>query len=324
MVENRYPEDRSGDPVDTLTPKAVTLVEVGPRDGLQFEKMVVPTDRKLALITRLIAAGLNRIQVASFVHPGKVPQMADAEQLIGCLPRIQGVEYSALVLNQRGLDRALASGIEAVEISISASDSHSRRNSGMTHEAALEQGLDMIGRAISAGLTVRASVQCAFGCVHEGDIPTGRVAAIVGRFIDGGAQAISLADTTGMASPPLVKAVLKALPRFDRLPLALHLHDTRGLGLVNLMAAMSRGVTVFDTALAGMGGCPFVPGAAGNIATEDTAHLLATLGIRTGVNVARVAAISLDMEAFFKKRFPGRMHRLTAPLTRPATTSTGP
>ena len=294
-------------------PDAVTLVEVGPRDGFQFEKTVVPTHRKLSVIARLVAAGLKQIQVASFVHPEKVPQMADAGPLIKRLPRQDGVVYTALVLNRRGLDRAMASGIAAVEISLSASDSHSRKNAGMAHGDALDQGLRMIDQAISAGLHVRASVQCAFGCVDEGQIPTARIAGIVRRFVEHGVHVLALADTTGMGSPPLIEGVLDAvLPLAGRMPLALHLHDTRGLGLVNLMAALKYGVSIFDTALAGMGGCPFVPGAAGNIGTEDTAHLLGCLGIHTGVDYRQVSAVSRDMEAFFLKSFPGRMHRVTA------------
>jgi len=294
-------------------PDAVTLVEVGPRDGFQFEKTVVPTHRKLSVIARLVAAGLKQIQVASFVHPEKIPQMADAGPLIRQLPRQDGVVYTALVLNRRGLDRAMASGIAAVEISLSASDPHSRKNAGMAHGDALDQGLHMIDQAISAGLHVRASVQCAFGCVDEGQIPAARIAGIVRRFVEHGVHVLALADTTGMGSPPLIKGVLDAvLPLAGRMPLALHLHDTRGLGLVNLMAALKYGVSIFDTALAGMGGCPFVPGAAGNIGTEDTAHLLGCLGIHTGVDYRQVSAVSRDMEAFFLKSFPGRMHRVTA------------
>ncbi len=305
--------------MEKLMPAAVTLVEVGPRDGFQFEKTVVPTERKLAVIGRLVAAGLKHIQVASFVHTAKMPQMADAEQLIRRLPRDDGVRYTALVLNQRGLDRAMAAGVAAVEISLSASDTHSRKNAGMAHGEALDQGLRMIDQAVSAGLHVRASVQCAFGCVYEGPLPAARIAGILGRFVDQGAPELVLADTTGMGSPPVIKGLLDAvLPCCGRLPLALHLHDTRGLGLVNLMAALACGVSTFDTALAGMGGCPFVPGAAGNIATEDTSHLLETLGIRTGVDYRRVGAVSRDMEAFFQKSFPGRMHRLTAFTAPPA------
>jgi hydroxymethylglutaryl-CoA lyase len=299
--------------VDNILPGAVTLVEVGPRDGFQFEKTVVPTDQKLSVIARLVAAGLKHIQVASFVHPQKVPQMADASAVIRQLPRQDGVVYTALVLNQRGLDRAMASGIAAVEISFSASDSHSRKNAGMTHGEAMAQGLHMVDQAISAGLHVRASVQCAFGCVDEGRIPAARIAGIVRRFVGHGVHVLALADTTGMGSPPLIEGVLDViLPLCDRTPVALHLHDTRGLGLVNLVAALKYGISIFDTALAGMGGCPFVPGAAGNIGTEDTAHLLESLGIHTGVNYFQVSAVSRDMEALFRKPFPGRMHRVTA------------
>lgn len=305
--------------MNNTTPQVVTLLEVGPRDGFQFEKRVVPTDRKLAVIARLAAAGLKHIQVGSFVHPAKVPQMADAEQLIDQLPRDDGVIYSALVLNQHGLDRSMASGIQAVEISLSASDTHSLKNTGMSHKEALDQGLHMIDQAVSAGLRVRASVQCAFGCVYEGRLSTARISDIIRRFADHGAHGLSLADTTGMGSPPVVEKILDAvLPLAGRLPMALHLHDTRGLGLVNLMAALTYGISTFDSALGGMGGCPFVSGAAGNIATEDTNHLLETLGIHTGVNTRRVSTVTHEMEAFFNKRFPGRMHRLSAPALIPA------
>lgn len=304
-----------GDPVNQGKPKQVTLVEVGPRDGFQFEKTVVPTERKLDVIARLAAAGLRRIQVTSFVHPARVPQMADAETLTARLPQESPVEYSALVLNERGLKRALDSGIHTIEISLSASDPHSRKNAGMPHAEALARGLTMIDRAVSAGLNVRASIQCAFGCVEEGLVPTARIAETIRRFVDRGVHELSLADTTGMGSPPAIRKILDTVrPLSGGLPLALHLHDTRGLGLVNLMAAMDCGVAIFDTSLAGMGGCPFVPGAAGNIATEDTAYLLSSLGIDTGVDIDRVGAISRDLEAFFNTSFSGRIHRLASHL----------
>ncbi len=292
-------------------PNSVTLVEVGPRDGFQFEETIVPTERKVAVIEELVAAGLKQIQVASFVHPTKVPQMADADALIGRLPRYDDVVYTALVLNRQGLERAMASGIGAVEISLSASDSHSRKNAGMSHSDALDHAIGMIDEAISARMFVRASLQCAFGCVYDGPTSLSRVESVVRRFADHGAHVLALADTTGMGSPDQIKRVLDTvLPLTGHLPMALHLHDTRGLGLVNLMAALSRGVALFDTALAGMGGCPFVAGAAGNIATEDAAHLLETLGIETGVDYDRVGRISREMEVFFQKTFPGRMHHL--------------
>jgi hydroxymethylglutaryl-CoA lyase len=292
-------------------PDRVTLVEVGPRDGFQQEKTIVPTQRKRIIIETLVEVGLKWIQVASFVHPLKVPQMADADSLIRQLPRYDDVFYTALVLNDRGLERAMASGINAVEISLSASDTHSKRNTGMAHDEALAQILPMIDEAVSAGLHVRASVQCAFGCVYEGPVPIERVAGIVQQFVHHGATVPALADTTGMGSPSSIQRALDAvLPVTDRLPLAIHLHDTRGLGLVNLMAALKYGVSIFDTSFAGMGGCPFVPGAAGNIATEDTAYLLETLGIQTGIDYRRLAVLSRETESFFNKTFPGRVHRL--------------
>jgi len=292
-------------------PDRVTLVEVGPRDGFQQEETVVPTEHKVLIVKELVEAGMKWIQVASFVHPVKVPQMSDADRLIQKLPRYDHVVYTALVLNDRGLERALASGIHAVEISLSASDAHSQRNTGMPHGEALAHILPLIGRALSAGLHVRASVQCAFGCHYEGSVPIDRVVGIIRQFIHHGASVVALADTTGMGSPLSVQRMLDAvLPVTNRNPLAIHLHDTRGLGLVNLMAALKYGVSIFDTSFAGMGGCPFVPGAAGNIATEDTAYLLESLGIQTGIDYRRLAVVSRDAESFFNKSFPGRIHRL--------------
>jgi len=292
-------------------PDFVTLVEVGPRDGFQQERAIVPTQHKREIIERLVKAGLKWIQVASFVDPVKIPQMADAESLIRQLPQIDDVVYTALVLNSRGLERAMAAGIKAVEISLSPSDTHSKKNTGMTHDEALEQILPMIDRAVSAGLHVRASIQCAFGCVYEGSVPIDRITGIIQQFVNHGAHVPALADTTGMGSPLIIQRMLDAvLPVMDRLPLAIHLHDTRGLGLVNLMAALKYGVSIFDTSFAGMGGCTFVPGAAGNIATEDTAYLMESLGIRTGVDYRRIASVSRETESFFKKTFPGRIHRL--------------
>ncbi len=292
-------------------PDRVTLQEVGLRDGFQFETKTVPTDLKSTVNRQLVAAGVNQRQVASFVHPRKVPQMADADRLFARLLPQADVVYSALVLNQRGLNRALAAGVQAVEISISVSDTHSQRNAGLTHDQALGQGLAMIRQAVAEGLQVRASLQCAFGCAYEGPVAMDRIIRIVGQFADQGAHILALADTTGMATPRLIATVLNNIqPLAGALPLALHLHDTRGLGLINLMTALTYGITMFDTALAGMGGCPFVPGAAGNIATEDTAYLLESLGIYTGVKYRQVGAVSRHMESFLNTRFAGRMHRV--------------
>jgi hydroxymethylglutaryl-CoA lyase len=295
-------------------PRQVILTEVGPRDGFQFERKWIPTELKAELIGLLVSAGLTRIQVTSFVNPGKAPQMADAEQLVGLLPKKDAVAYSGLALNLAGVERACRAGLSWIEISISASDTHSRKNSGMAFEKALDQGLAMIQLAKHHNMRLRAGIQCAFGCAYEGPVAVNRVLDIARRFIDQGIDSLAIADTTGMATPPAITDLLSALaPMAGNTLLALHLHDTRGLGLVNLMTALQQGITRFDTAFGGMGGCPFVPGAAGNIATEDTIHLLNSLGIETGVDPARVAQCSRKMESFLEKPLSGKLYRLLAP-----------
>jgi hydroxymethylglutaryl-CoA lyase len=290
-------------------PNKVTLIEVGPRDGFQFEARTLPTEIKLQIIEGLVHAGLKHIQVASFVNPARVPQMADAEELARGLPEADGVEYSGLVLNSRGVERAYHSGMKHVEISISASDTHSRKNTGMTLAQAQTAGTDMIRLAKQYNMTVRAGIQCTFGCVYEGRIAPRQVLKMVRNFLKSGIDALALSDTTGMGDPASVGNLLELLvPETGNLPIFLHFHDTRGLGLVNLMTALDYGVTRFDTALGGMGGCPFVAGAAGNIATEDTAYLLNSLDIETGVDIPEVARCSRQLEEFFGKSFSGKMH----------------
>ncbi len=278
-------------------PKHVTLIEVGPRDGFQFEARTLPTEIKLEIIEKLATAGLTHIQVTSFVNPTRVPQMADAEQLVGQLPKAAGVEFSGLVLNRQGVERAYHSGLDYVEVSISASDSHSRKNAGMTLEEARKMAVEMIRLAREYNLTIRAGVQCAFGCVDEGAIPPHRVLKIARSFLDCGIDALALSDTTGMGHPASVANLLEfLLPDTDNVPIIMHFHDTRGLGLVNVMTALDHGISRFDTALGGMGGCPFVRGAAGNISTEDTAHLMAQLDIETGIDISKVADCSKQLE----------------------------
>jgi len=292
-------------------PNKVTLIEVGPRDGFQFEKRIIPTNLKVEIISGLVDAGLRDIQVTSFVHPDVVPQMADAEDLLRRLLKRNDVRYSALVLNEKGVERAHLSGLQHIEISISASDTHSRKNAGMPFEKALEMGKDMVRLAREYNMEIRAGIQCAFGCVYEGRIPEERVLKITTEFLKIGIQTLAISDTTGMADPRLIKNLIKKLmPEVGNTPVVLHLHDTRGLGLVNVMSAMECGVTRFDTALAGMGGCPFVSGAAGNIATEDTVNLMRSLNIKTGIDISKVATCSQKLEDFFEKRFSGKMHRL--------------
>ena len=295
----------------SVMPEAVTILEVGPRDGLQFEKKVLPTSLKVALITDLVDAGLKAIQVASFVNPDLVPQMADAEALVAQLPIRSGVVYNGLVLNVRGVERAAAAGLKSVEISISASEMHSRNNVHMTVKESMAQAGDMIRISKENGMTVRAGIQCAFGFGGEENIPFHRIRRIVEKYMEQGIDMLCLSDTTGMADPGKIDAVMEKLrPVAGDLDMALHFHDTRGLGLVNVRAALKYGIRYFDASLAGMGGCPFVPGAAGNIATEDLANFLHTCHVETGVDIKKLSRCSRRLETFFEKRFPGRMHRL--------------
>jgi hydroxymethylglutaryl-CoA lyase len=291
-------------------PKKVTLIEVGPRDGFQFEAKIIPTDLKIEIISCLANAGIKNIQVTSFVNPRTVLQMADAESLLQHLPKKKGVAYSGLALNPMGVDRAHLGGLDHIEISISASDTHSRKNTNMTFEQAFENSKIMVRLAQKYGIRIRAGIQCAFGCVFEGKIFQETVLNITRKFIDWGVDMIAISDTTGMATPVAITDLIdKLLPIAGNTPIAFHLHDTRGLGPVNVTAAMACGITHFDTSLAGMGGCPFIPGASGNIATENTAYLMESLNIETGIDIKTVSHCSSKLEDFVGKPFPGKMYR---------------
>lgn len=297
--------------LDLAYPAEATLIEVGTRDGFQNEKKLIPTALKVQIIERLVAAGISQLQIASFVNPNLVPQMADAEDVCRRVNFQPDVTYSGLALNERGVIRAAAAGVNAVDVSISTSDTHSRKNAGCSLAEARGRLKKMIGRGKREGLEVRAGLQTIWGCHYEGVIPLDRILGMVGEILDQGADFVSLADSTGMANPKSMRLLLdKLLPVLGTTPLVLHLHDTRGLGLANVVAALEMGVVHFDTSMAGMGGCPFIPGATGNIATEDVANLMVGLGVITGVDILSVANCSLQLERHLEKTFPGRMHRL--------------
>lgn len=292
-------------------PTRVTVVEVGPRDGFQFESTILSTDLKVDVIRQLVDAGCMHIQAAAFVHPEKVPQMADAGRLFSRLADMADVQFSALVLNDTGVRRAGACGVGSVEISISASDTHGRKNAGMPLNTARAAIGGMVSIARDHGMVVIGSIQCAFGCVYEGPISPDVVMTITDDFLTAGVDTLSLADTTGMGTPvDLGRLLARVVARAEPVPVGVHLHDTRGLGLVNAMAALGAGVCRFDTSIGGMGGCPFVEGAAGNISTEDTANLFHSLGIGTGLDIDRIAAVSRQMESVFGHRFSGKYHHL--------------
>ena len=293
----------------------VRLCEVGPRDGFQYEEKAIPTDLKVTMIRRLVAGGLRRLQVASFVHPGRVPQMADAEQVVEqLLPEPEGVTYAGLALNVRGVERAAASGLTTVDLSIATHDRHSMDNANMTVQEAMAEAERMVKLSHEKGLRVQMGLQTVFGFEAPGDTPVERVLSMCSTFARWDVDEISLGDTTGMANPLLIdKYVRQVQQEVGALPLVLHLHDTRGLGLANVMAGLETGVRRFDTSFGGLGGCPFIRGAAGNIATEDTAYLLESIGVPTGVDVHRVSACANDMAQFLEHSLPGKMHRILFP-----------
>jgi hydroxymethylglutaryl-CoA lyase len=299
----------------------ITIHEVGLRDGLQIEERAVPTERKLDWIARLAAAGLPMIQVGSFVNPQKVPQMADTDELFRRLTasdRVPGVVYSGLVLNERGLERGLACGVDYFCMGVSASDAHSRKNTGMGTAEAADRIIAMGRTALAAGKGVQVSVQSAFGCGYEGAVPPDRVLDLARRFLDAGLTAVSLADTAGHANPAQVETLFGAVRGLDeRVVLTCHFHDTYGMGLANAYAAYRAGVTSFESAFGGLGGCPFTAVAAGNVCTEDLVHLFSRMGVALGVRVEAVAEVTKDAATFFGRALPGVIHR-TGPIPYPA------
>jgi len=289
----------------------ILIHEVGPRDGLQVESRVVPTDVKEAWIRGLMAAGLDLVQVGSFVHPVKVPQMADTDELFRLLSGAPGPRavLSGLVLNEKGLERGLACGVEMFCMGVSASETHSRKNTGMGTEEAQRRIIATAQAAAAAGKKVQVSVQSAFGCGFEGRVPDRRVLDIVQAYVDAGLLNISLADTAGHAHPGQVKRLFSEVNKLGPVVCTGHFHDTYGLGMANVYAAMGEGVEIFETSFAGLGGCPFTKVAAGNVATEDLVHGLQRAGLRQDIQLAALVQIAKDVAAWFDREMPGRVYR---------------
>ena len=288
----------------------IEIIEVGPRDGLQREKTPISTDDKIKMVHQLVDAGIQSIQVTSFVHPKYVPQMADAEDVCRGIEKKDGVRYSGLVLNMKGLDRAHEAGLHDVDMSVSASDSHSQKNANRSLEEAMESFKGMVAKAHDLGLGVRAGIQCAFG-YYEPDVTQEMVLDIAEKHLALGIDSLALADSTGMANPKQIKNMLEALkPIVGDVPVILHLHDTRGMGLANVIAAIEAGCTRFDTAFGGMGGCNFIPEALGNIATEDTVNMLEAMGYETGVDINKVAEVSKMLQTIIGQQLPGKLYQL--------------
>ncbi len=290
-------------------PARLSLREVGPRDGLQNEAPV-PTESKVALVDALSRTGVGRIEAVSFVHPAAVPAMADAEQVWERIARPAGVRFSALVPNLRGAQRALAAGLRELEVVVSASDTHNRRNVNRSTEQSLDDIAALVPVAHEAGATVQVVVSTAFGCPYEGDVPVPRVLQVAQRALADGADGLSYGDTTGMATPSRVTALVgETRLRLPDAPLNLHFHNTRGTGLANVLAALQLGVDDFDASVGGLGGCPYAPGATGNVCTEDLVHMVEDMGVDTGVDLEALLEAAREAERLVGRTLPSQVLR---------------
>ncbi|PZG44957.1 hydroxymethylglutaryl-CoA lyase [Spongiactinospora gelatinilytica] len=303
MMREPYAVPRPG------LPERVTVYEVGPRDGLQNEAAIVPVEVKAELIGRLARAGLTTIEATSLVHPKWVPQLADAEQLLGVMPRQDGVRYPVLVPNERGLDRALALGVTDIAIFGSATETFAQRNLNRSVAGSMEMFAPVVARARQEGMRVRGYLSMCYGDPWEGPTPIERTVAVGRDLLDLGCDELSLGDTIGVATPGHVAALLDAFAARDVGPgrLAVHFHDTYGQALANTLAALQRGITVVDAATGGLGGCPFAESATGNLATEDLVWMLHGLGVQTGVDLAALVETGAWMAARLGRPSPSRV-----------------
>jgi hydroxymethylglutaryl-CoA lyase len=296
-------------------PSRISLREVGPRDGLQNEDPV-PTPAKIALIDRLGHTGVSRIEAVSFVRADAIPQMADADEVWAGVDRVPTVRYSALAPNLRGARRALDAGFTEVEVVVSASDTHNRKNVNRSTEQSLDEIAVVIDESHRRGATCQVIVSTAWGCPYEGDVPVDRVLWAAGRAVADGADSVSFGDTTGMATPRRVRDLVGGFrSRHPDTPLNLHFHNTRGTGLANVLAALELGVDDFDASVGGLGGCPYAPGATGNIATEELVHMVEDMGVATGVDLDAMIDAAAQAERIVGRELPSQVLR-AGPRTR--------
>jgi len=290
-------------------PDRVSIREVGPRDGLQNEDPV-PTADKVRLLDALSRTGVQRIEAVSFVHPKAIPQMADADEVWAAATRAPGVRYSALVPNVRGAHRALDVGFREVEVVVSASDTHNRRNINRSTEESLADIAQLVAVLHEAGATAEVIIATSFGCPYEGDVDPDRVAAITDRVVADGADRVAFGDTTGMATPRRVTDVVgRVRDRHPELSLLMHFHNTRGTALANILTALQLGITEFDASVGGLGGCPYAPGASGNVATEEVVHMLHDMGIETGIDLAELLGAAREAERIVGRELPSGVLR---------------
>ncbi len=291
--------------------KSIIIEEQGLRDGIQNLNVNIPISNKLDIIDLLIDAGIKRIQVCSFVHPRLVPQMADAEDLCALLTPLDDVIYSGLVLNIKGVQRGIDVGLNHLSCSISASDLHSQKNTRKTLAEAKTAFSEMVTICKDNKITVRGGIQCAFGCRYEGQINKQVVLDLVKHHLDKGIDELALADSTGMANPMQVEDLMNEVKALvGDVPIILHLHNTESKGYANLYAAVKAGIQIFDTSFGGLGGCPFIKSATGNIATEDTVHMLHQMGFETGIDARKIGQIAEHMEDILGQKLQGKMYDL--------------
>jgi hydroxymethylglutaryl-CoA lyase len=292
----------------------IIIHEVGPRDGLQIEEQTVPLEQKIKWIEGLISSGVDIIQLGSFVNPKRVPQMADTEELFKYFLKPENkkrdVVLSGLVLNERGVERGMDCGTELFCMGVSASETHSRKNTGMGIEEAQKRIIEMAKGVMASGRKVQASVQSAFGCGYEGKVPEERVISIISGYLEEGIKNISLADTAGHANPAMVEKMFSEIFKLDpNINAACHFHDTYGMGLANCYAALKSGVKYFESSFAGLGGCPFTAIASGNVCTEDLVHMLHRMGMRNDIDIKKISGVSADAVKFFNRDLPGVVYK---------------
>ena len=290
-----------------ITVDTVRIVEVGPRDGLQNERVTIPTQAKAAYITALSDAGLRVIEAGAFVSPKWVPQMADTGEVYREIPKDPGVEYPVLVPNMKGLERAIEAGVTSIAIFTAASETFNQRNINMTIEESFENYAPVALRAREEGMRVRGYVSTAFGCPYEGEVAPEKVLEVCARLLDLGCYEVSVGDTIGVGTPMQVQGVVGILLQvIPRTHLAMHFHDTRGTALANTLAALEMGIAAYDASSGGLGGCPYAPGASGNLATEDLVYMLDRMGIETGVDLNRLVQASSIIAPYLDHPLPGR------------------
>ncbi|NUP10997.1 MAG: hydroxymethylglutaryl-CoA lyase [Polyangiaceae bacterium] len=291
-------------------PPEVSVYEVSPRDGLQNEPIIVPLAGKVQLIEALAQAGLKRIEATSFVSPKWVPQLADAGEVIAALPKIEGVTFSALVPNARGLERALEVGLPEIAVFLSASETHNKMNVNKTIDATLDVFREIVPPAIEAGVRVRAYVSTVWGCPYEGDIPVAKSVRIAKRLVELGCYQVSLGDTIGVGTPKKTFEIVGAvLSEMQRDQIALHFHDTRGTALANAVIGLELGIRTFDASVGGLGGCPYAPGASGNLATEDLVYMLHGMGVTTGIDLDKLLYAGQVASQVVARPLSGKVHQ---------------